>query len=136
MDGDFKLNTYVKIYGPPLLEAIDSLQTIALGMSNVKHFHLFSPHANVMDPSSLAHPSSSTYETTLEDAEALTTSPMEEGMEPTTHPSISKSGHNLGEYDFFFEWAEDPSWEQMRELISKIDKALTPLGCKYTLVSK
>jgi hypothetical protein len=49
---------------------------------------------------------------------------------------ISKSGHALGEYDFFFEWKEDPSWDEMCDLISKIDKAFTKLRCKYTLTTK
>ncbi|MCJ7631774.1 hypothetical protein MUP77_05170 [Candidatus Bathyarchaeota archaeon] len=93
------------------------------------HFHLLSSRA--LD---LIGPNIDT--STLEDVSSLTTKPMEEGTEPVTHPSVSKSGHELGEYDFFFEWAERPSWEQMRDLISRIDKALAPLGCRYTLVNK
>ena len=49
---------------------------------------------------------------------------------------ISKHGVTIGEYDFFFEWATDPNWEQVENLIDKIDKALTPLGCRYTITTK
>jgi hypothetical protein len=49
---------------------------------------------------------------------------------------ISASGHTLGDYDFFFEWARDPTWEDVKDLVSKIDKAFEPLGCKYTITTK
>ncbi len=49
---------------------------------------------------------------------------------------ISGSGHTLGEYDFFFEWAKDPTWEEIQDLVSKIDEALGPLGCNYTIDTK
>ena len=32
---------------------------------------------------------------------------------------ISKSGWSLGEYDFYFEWFEDPSISQLKELLEK-----------------
>jgi hypothetical protein len=50
--------------------------------------------------------------------------------------SVSKSGYTLGDYDFFFEWAKEPDGEQLRNLIRKIEKVLTPLGCKYTITTK
>ncbi len=49
---------------------------------------------------------------------------------------ISESGEKLGEYDFFFEWFEEPSMEQLNELIGKIDEALEPLGCLYSITTK
>lgn len=50
--------------------------------------------------------------------------------------SISKFGTLLGEYDFFFEWEKDPTMEQIQTLITKIDEALSPLGCRYTITTK
>jgi hypothetical protein len=52
------------------------------------------------------------------------------------HKMISKSGQTLGEYDFFFEWHEDPTWEQLKTLIEKIDTVLKDTGCLYRIVTK
>ena len=52
------------------------------------------------------------------------------------HSIISKSGERLGGYDFFFEWFEEPSQNQINDLIEKIDEDLTPLGCYYTITTK
>jgi hypothetical protein len=49
---------------------------------------------------------------------------------------ISRSGEMLGEYDFFFEWFKDPSMEELNNFIEKIDTVLTPLGCRYTIITK
>ena len=49
---------------------------------------------------------------------------------------ISEYGEALGEYDFFFEWFEEPSVGQLRDLIGSIDGALGPLGCLYSLTTK
>lgn len=130
------MKTYVKIYGPPLLEALDALQKIALDMPNVTHYHLFSSYG---DPilQERAHTISADTMPEEETPNILSEARVLRDEERrVTHPSISKSGHTLGEYDFFFEWREEPSWEQLRVLISKIDKALTPLNCKYTLINK
>ncbi len=49
---------------------------------------------------------------------------------------ISKSGEMLGDYDFFFEWFKNPSQAEINQLIEKIDEALSPLGCSYTITTK
>ena len=49
---------------------------------------------------------------------------------------ISRSGEKLGEYDFFFELFTEPMMEQVYDLLEKIDEALAPLGCKYTITTK
>ena len=49
---------------------------------------------------------------------------------------ISESGEALGEYDFFFEWFEEPSVGQLHELVERIDGALGPLGCLYSITTK
>jgi hypothetical protein len=122
--GVVNLKTYVRIYGPPLMEALDELQKIAGGMPKVTHYHFM---ANYM-PLPFPEP------TVSGGPGAILPSPAV--PKKVTEPLISKSGHTLGDHDFFFEWTEDPSWDQMRELVSKIDKAFTRLGCKYTLSTK
>ena len=49
---------------------------------------------------------------------------------------ISKHGQKLGEYDFFFEWRKDPDASRLNDLIGRIDNALKPLGCLYTITTK
>jgi hypothetical protein len=52
------------------------------------------------------------------------------------HSIISKHGHKLGDHDFFFEWRETPEPSQIDNLIEKVDQALEPLGCLYTITTK
>jgi hypothetical protein len=49
---------------------------------------------------------------------------------------ISKSGESLGEYDFYFDWFQDPTMDQLTTLIEKIDNALAKVGVKYTITTK
>jgi len=49
---------------------------------------------------------------------------------------ISKSGEELGDYDFYFEWFKKPSMDELNNFIEKIDEALQPLGVNYTLTTK
>ncbi|MFH0748809.1 MAG: hypothetical protein V1915_02665 [Candidatus Bathyarchaeota archaeon] len=49
---------------------------------------------------------------------------------------VSKSGEKTGENDFYFEWFTIPRQDEINSLIQKIDDALTPLGCKYTITTK
>jgi hypothetical protein len=49
---------------------------------------------------------------------------------------IKKSGEQLGDYDFYFEWNKNPSAEQLRGLIEKLDNTLASVGCTYTLTTK
>jgi len=49
---------------------------------------------------------------------------------------ISKSGEQLGEYDFFFEWFKHPTMDELNDLIKRIDKALAKLGTRYSITTK
>lgn len=122
------MKTYVKIYGPPLMEALDELQKIATKMPKITHYHFLVGYSGAPSTQSVTMGEPYPADTALVGATAA--------AEKVTHPVISKSGHTLGEYDFFFEWDEEPTWNDMRELISKIDKVFSKLGCKYTLTSK
>ena len=140
------MKTYVKIYGPPLGEGLEELQRIATEIPKVAHYHMLAGYdgappypisqiPTVETGTSLGEPRIQ-YPPTPTPAETLT--PSSEGLPATkaVHPAVSKSGYTLGEYDFFFEWSEEPSWQQMRDLISRIDQAFAKLGCKYTLTTK
>lgn len=49
---------------------------------------------------------------------------------------LSRSGENLREYDFFFEWAKKPKLELVYRLIERIDEEISETGCRYTLTTK
>jgi len=129
------MRSYIKIYGPPILEAIKELEKIAVDM----------PEVCIMDYV-IAR------DLSLELAKEVTGTTVQPVgssvsgffMQRTgvavpikrCHSIISKHGQKLGEYDFFFEWYEDPEASQLMNLIGKIDEALTPLGCRYTITTR
>ncbi|MGA3298003.1 MAG: hypothetical protein ABSD41_11210 [Candidatus Bathyarchaeia archaeon] len=126
------MKTYVKIYGPPLMKALDELQKIAVKMPKVTHYHFLvglAGYTGSIFPTSGSIGGPSGVDGGL--PWGATSRP-----EKSTHPLISKSGRTLGEHDFFFEWKDEPTWDEVRDLISKIDEAFTRLGCKYTLTTK
>ncbi len=137
------MKTYVRVFGPPLGDALDALQGIAAEIPKVSHYHMLSGYEGA-PPYPISQIPTVEIGTSLREPRIQpppTPTPANlpsEGLPATkaTHPAISKSGYTLGEYDFFFEWSETPSWQQMHDLIAKIDKAFTKLGCKYTLTTK
>ena len=49
---------------------------------------------------------------------------------------ISKSGTSTGEYDFYYEWMEEPDKQQLDALREKIDQALNELDVDYEITNK
>ena len=129
------MRSYIKIYGPPILEAIKELEKIAVDM----------PEVCIMDYVIARDLSPEiAKEVTGTTVQPVGTSVSGFFMQRTgvavpikrCHSIISKHGQKLGEYDFFFEWYEDPEASQLMNLIGKIDEALTPLGCRYTITTR
>jgi hypothetical protein len=132
------MRSYVTIYGPPVLDAIKELEKLAIDM----------PQVCIMDQVILKDLSPSTARDI--GGWAVKTTDVIPGdvgpffvqrtgaMVPVErcHSIISKHGEMLGEYDFFFEWFEEPSMEQLKHLIEEIDNALEHLGCYYTITYK
>jgi len=128
------MRSYIKIYGPPVLEAIKKLEKLAVDM----------PEVSIMDYV-IAQDISPSVVKEL-DVGKVTAGGSISGffLERTgvvlpvkrCHSIISKHGQKLGEYDFFFEWYEEPKGSQLNDLIGKIDEALKPLGCLYTITTK
>ncbi len=116
------MKSYIKIFGPPTLKALKELEKIAINMPDVcimdtvisQDLPIFDTQEGIMNFFG------SIGEMTVERCNNI----------------ISKSGETLGEYDFYFEWFTDPALEQLNDLILKIDEALMPLGCKYTITTK
>jgi len=129
------MRSYIKIYGPPILEAIRELEKLAVDMPEV----CIMDYAIVRDLSPQM----------AKDVGGTTVKPSGGSvsgffMQRTgvvvpvkrCHSIISKHGQKLGEYDFFFEWYEKPEASQLIDLIRKLDDALKPLGCLYTITTK
>jgi hypothetical protein len=116
-----EMKSLIKIYGPPTLKAIKKLQKIAIDM----------PEVCIMDTViSQDLPRFDSVEGTMDFFGATDIT-----VERCSN-IISKSGESLGEHDFYYEWFTEPSMGQLNDLIGKIDEAMTPLGCKYTITTK
>ena len=116
------MKTYVKVFGPPLLQAIRALERLSIDM----------PQVAIMDTLiTLSTPDLGDERAATEYLSTLGAVSVERSKN-----IISRSGEELGEYDFFFEWLRGPSVEQFYELIDRIDEALAPLGCWYKVITK
>jgi hypothetical protein len=146
------LITYVKILGPPHLEVIRSLEKIAIEMpeicimdsfiSNEIPKYLLSGYnlqnrKNVQIQSydrirNVSHigPDQDNFAFNYFSSNNIEI-PIER-----CNDIISKSGRSLGDYDFYFEWMENPNGYRLNEFIEKIDNALINSGCYYTLYNK
>ena len=114
--------SFIKIFGPPVLEAIKVLEQLAVDIPDVciTDFVI----ANEI-PRSLAKDIGGWF-----DSRGVTV-PIER-----CNTIISKSGQKLGDYDFFFEWFKKPTTDELYNLIEKIDEALAPIGSRYTITTK
>ena len=138
------MKSYVKLLGPSIIEALHVLETITIEYPKVCMMSRaiidnIPPHLGndigIMTSSRL--PSNDPPKLGLTDwvmsytrYRGLTVS------HERCMTLISKEGSDLGEYDFFYEWLEEPSYEHITELIAKIDTKLSPTGCMYTLITK
>jgi hypothetical protein len=127
--------SYIKIYGPPISEAIIELEKLAVDMPEVCIMdHIIQNDISPIIARDLGGSAVETFDVTIPGFFTQRTGiviPVKR-----CHNIISKHGQKLGEYDFFFEWHEKPETSQIIELIKKIDEALKPLGCLYTITTK
>ncbi len=119
------MKSYIKVYGPPTLKAIKELEKVAVD----------TPEVCIMDTIIAAdQPRFADPEYTMSYFSGISE------IGPVTIERcdniISKSGETLGEHDFYFEWFTKPNMDQLNDLIERIDSALAPLGCKYTITTK
>ena len=121
--------SYVKLYGPPIYDAIKELEKVAIDM----------PEVCIMSTalaSSLQNYGAD--ERIGGTPQMLGDYFMDIGniSKERCNTIISKSGKKLGEYDFFFEWFKNPTMDELNDLIKKVDKVLAPLGTRYTITTK
>jgi hypothetical protein len=130
------MRSFIKIFGPPVLQAIKALEKVAITM----------PEVCIMDtvllrniPSSLDQDLGGYRRMETRQSWVGNYYYETQGLHvpiERCESIISNSGESLGDYDFFFEWYKEPDQEQILMLIEKIDEALTNLGCYYTITSK
>ena len=121
------VKSYVRIYGPPLLKAIKTLEGVAVEMSNktqVKFSHKCVPYPTRMQSD---RNDWNTYLKNLQNT-------YRDWYEP--EKIISDASMTLGEYDFVFEWTSKPSLSHIEDLIGNIDVALEDIGVLYTLTTE
>ena len=118
--------SFIKLNGPPIYDAIKALSKIALDLPQVC---IMESGMNLVDWDSLYDPD---YIHTHLSSQL---SPIEIDYERCSN-IVSKSGIKLGEYDFYYEWFTKPTQEQIYALIQKIDEALKPIGCRYSITSE
>lgn len=121
------VNSYVKIYGPPIMKAIKALEAVAVEMSkstDLKFSHTCIPYPRHMQSDT------TNWDTYMKNMQKTYV----DCYEPVK--LISDADQLLGEFDFFYEWTEDPKMEQIEGLLEKIDEALAGLGCYYTITTK
>jgi hypothetical protein len=131
------MKSYVKIYGPPLLAALKTLEKVAIDMPEVCIMDT-TIQAAVGAPSIPGVGASfrESYISFDDPEEVMAFLGVDKISEERCNTIISKSGESLGENDFYFEWFTKPNMAQVEDLIEKIDAALEPLGVKYTLTTK
>ena len=122
--------SYIKLYGPPIYEAIKELDKIAITMpevcimSNVMMASLPN-YAERQESTPLIWGGAYEYFSEIGDVTV-----------ERCNKIISKSGEKLGEYDYFFEWFKKPTMDELNGLVKKIDDALKPVGTRYSIVTK
>ena len=133
---------FVRVLGPPYIDAIRALEKIALDTPEVCIMNTIISRsipdyiaqdigfAPVRSPTGPQDPRIAGWASSYFSSSEVSV-PVERCVN-----IISRSGESLGEYDFFFEWFKDPTAEELNSLLEKIDNALTPLGCRYTITTK
>jgi hypothetical protein len=132
--GYFLMKSYIKLFGPPIMKAITELEKIAIDMPQVC---VMEAMISTEIPKNIAEDIGGHAERwgNVASTYYLRNTGVRVPVE-RCRDIISRLGESLGEYDFFFEWFQKPSVNQVEDLISKIDEVLLPLGVKYTITTK
>ncbi|MBQ03219.1 hypothetical protein CL673_00690 [Candidatus Bathyarchaeota archaeon] len=128
------MKSYIKIFGPPVLEAIRELEKIAVGLPQVRIWDTVFARGipkNLSRDVGGQHFQNNRLDWIGSYFEKQGVSISRERIKNI----VSSSGSSIGNYDFFFEWLEGPTFENLTMLIEKIDNALAPLGCRYTITT-
>jgi hypothetical protein len=129
------IRSYIKIIGPPIIEALKELEKIAIDMPEVCIMdNIIRRDLAPIIAGDLGGQKIKTHDFTVSGFFMERTGvvvPVKRCFN-----IISDHGMKLGEYDFFFEWRKEPTSAQVNNLISKIDEAFKKIGCHYTITTK
>lgn len=147
------VKSYIKLYGPPVYDGLRELEKIAIEITSqvpVAYYHACLPQSIIdswqgpTDREELTDKDGATmgsyYDATMQKYFKTYSDECEylfnELKKEKKDKLISNAGHMLGEYDFFFEWLEEPKEEEIYNLIKKIDDSLKKLNLRYSIVTK
>jgi hypothetical protein len=137
------MRSYIKIFGPPILKAIRALEQIAIDMPEVRIVDIIMVQGMPASISRDVGASSSQKRGTGHlglypggTVRRYSSSPDLVIPVERTRSIISDAGERIGDYDFFYEWLQEPTQVQLFDLIDRIETALTPLGCRYRITTK
>jgi len=129
--------TFIKILGPPTIKAIRELEKIAVEMPE---FCIMNTIISTGIPSAYSRDiggekfnrgyARTEYALNYFKSSGVVLNKEQCERILSGHPTL------LGEYDFFFEWNKEFNPEDFEFLVKKIDEALAPLGCLYTITNK
>lgn len=129
------MRSYIKIFGPPIIEALKELEKIAIDMPEVCIMdHMIRRDLSPIIAGDLGGSKIETHDFTVSGFFMERTGVVVPVKR--CYNIISKHGAKLGEFDFFFEWRTKPTSDQVNNLIAKIDEAFKKLGCRYTITTK
>jgi len=100
------MKSYIKLWGPSLLRGLEKLEALASELP-IRSEETIAPKVE-FKPSYI------------------------KGVDIVAGKSVT----TLGEYDFVFEWSRDPTVDDVKGLIDRIDKALRGTNCKYSITTK
>ena len=129
------MRSYIKIMGPPVLEAMRRLEDMAVDFPDVCIMDQVLAHGTAPTAAG-GGTGSPVYSDVAQQARGYFSARGVTVPSERCNVIISRHGERLGEYDFFFEWFKKPTREQVEELIGKIDVALKSLGCLYTITTR
>ena len=136
------MKSYIKVFGPPILEAIRALELIAIEMPEVQIIDTI----RLQGASDLISRDVGTSTVQKRGTGSLGLFPGGNLRRYSSSPDViipvertrsivRDAGESLGDYDFFYEWLQKPTQVQIHDLINRIEAALTPLGCKYRITT-
>jgi hypothetical protein len=133
--------TYIKLLGPPLLKSLRALEKVSI---NMPEFCIMDTIISNEIPEKFSSDvGGERYRTSIPRDPIIANYALNYFKASGTvlnrercFTILSGEPDLLGEYDFFFEWKKSFNPEEYKILIDKIDEALKPLGCLYTLTNK
>lgn len=103
------MKSYIKLYGPSIYKGLEAMDDLIKNLKKrFQYGEMISHIIGMIDPS----------------------------LDLITGSLIRGGTENVGEYDYTIEWAQPPSFEQLRSLIRHIDDTLAYTGCMYTITTK